>query len=142
MTTLQQKVPLYVVPVASTSFLKGGYWDGSRTRSAIRFRYESENQEIREVGIEFSRAMVVEKLAESFCHVEHIEGCYDTLVEVTSSVWLLEKLKMRASNAEPNPPEWHHYMIYLDSVGCFQVLAASYNVTNLAIAEIEKLGQS
>lgn len=122
---------LYKVPVPSTSFLKEAYWDGSRFPSAIRFIYEVDGSD-RQVGIEFFRPMVVRKVAESFCTVEHIEGCYDTLVEVEPSSWK-EEMFTPDAQSKSRLSELHHYMIYLDSVGCFEILAERFNVSEEAL---------
>jgi hypothetical protein len=65
------------------------------------------------------------KRAERCCTAWHIEGAYDTLVEVVDSRWVEE---MRVDTAEPFRDKWatHHYMIYLDSVGCFEIIAESW----------------
>jgi hypothetical protein len=62
--------------------------------------------------------------AESYCTPWHIESVYDTLCEVASSPWIDE---LRAAAA----PEWRdywvmkHFMIYVDSFGCLEVVAES-----------------
>ncbi len=66
------------------------------------------------------------KREECCCKVWHIEGAYDTLVEVEDSAWVAE---MRADTCEQWRNKWetHHYMIYLDSVGCFEIIAESWS---------------
>jgi hypothetical protein len=108
------KKKLYVAPVASTSFLDGANWDGAT--SSIRFTYRTEpkhkeESEVRKVSIHFRRAMLVVLRAESFSRVEHIQGCYDTLVEVEDSDWLEAE---RDSLARARMKESHHYAVYLD----------------------------
>jgi hypothetical protein len=65
------------------------------------------------------------KRAERCCTAWNIEGAYDTLVEVEDSPWVVE---MRADTQERWRDHWamHHYMIYLDGVGCFEVIADSW----------------
>jgi len=47
------------------------------------------------------------------------------LVEVEASSWVQE---MRADTDKQWRDKWemHHYMIYLDSVGCFEAIAESW----------------
>jgi len=131
MMAASTKQLLYEVPVASTSFLKEAYWDGSRG-GAIRFVYERDGQAV-DARIEFQRVAAVRKLAEPYCSVWQIEECYDTLVEVQPSVWASETLLRVAANASPTiNRELHHYMIYLDSVGCFEVLAKGWTFVESA----------
>jgi hypothetical protein len=73
-----------------------------------------------EGGISFSMMAAMRKRADRCCTAWHVEGAYDTLVEVDDSPWVKE---MRADTQELFRYTWgmHHYMIYLDSVGCFEV---------------------
>ena len=120
---MSSKKPLYTVPVPSTSFLKEAYWDGRRTSPAILFEYEKNGANYRG-GIEFHRVLAMRHRTERCCTAWHVEGAYDTLVEVEGSPWVQE---MRAETNQQWRDKWetHHYMIYLDSVGCFEVIAES-----------------
>ncbi len=118
------KKPLHVVPVASTGFIIEAYWDGRGIAPAIRFGYERDGIEYLS-GIEFRRVLAMRKRAERCSKAWHIESAYDTLVEIESSEWLTEILA-DTSGLWRNKWEIHHYMIYLDSVGCFEVLAESW----------------
>lgn len=121
---MNTKKPLHTVPVASTDFVTEAYWDGKGMSPAIRFSYKKDDAEYR-TGIAFSRVLAFRKRAERCCKAWHIEGAYDTLVEVEDSSWVEE---MRADTNEHWRNKWamHHYMIYLDSVGCFEAIAESW----------------
>jgi len=114
--------PLHTVPVASTSFTTEAYFDDRE--SSIRFGYNKDGTK-REGGIKFYEVAAMRTRAERCCTAWHIEGAYDTLVGVESSSWVEE---MRADTQEQWRDRWamHHYMIYLDSVGCFEVIANSW----------------
>jgi hypothetical protein len=127
---------LYKVPVASTSFLREAFWDDS----AIRFAYRTDGER-QNVAIEFYRAMAMRHRAESFCTVNHIRDCYDTLVEIDPSSWREEMLQDVSPKLQPHIPQLHHYMIYLDSVGCFEVLAARWNVTEVIDQHVNQEGE-
>jgi hypothetical protein len=116
--------PLHTVPVPSTSFTTEAYFDGHGITPSIRFGYEKDGA-THQGGIKFKGVMAVRTRAESCCKAWHIEGAYDTLVEIESSPWVDE---VRADTQEMwrNKWEMHHYMIYLDSVGCFEVIAESW----------------
>jgi hypothetical protein len=75
------------------------------------------------------------KRAERCCTAWHIEGTYDTLVEIKNSPWLQEIL---ADTQEMWRDKWatHHYMIYLDSVGCFEVIAESWSAVSEDIKSV------
>jgi hypothetical protein len=121
---MTSKKPLHTVPVPSTSFTTEAYLDGQGISPAIRFGYEKDGAK-RQGGIRFSRVLALRTRAERCCNSWHIEGAYDTLVEVEGSPWVQE---MRAATTEQwrNTWEMHHYMIYLDSVGCFEIIAESW----------------
>jgi len=118
------KKPLYRVPVPSTSFTTEAYLDGQGISPAIRFGYEKDGVK-HQGGIKFSRVSAVRARAERCCTSWHIEGAYDTLVQVEGSPWA-EEIRADTTEQWRDKLEMHHYMIYLDSVGCFEVLAESW----------------
>ena len=120
---MNSKKPLYTVPVPSTQFESGGAYMCDHT---IRFEYHRSGVLYRN-GIGFRAITAARTRAERCCKVWHIEEAYDTLVEVEDSLWVKE---IRADTAEQWRDEWetHHYLIYLDSAGCFEVIAASWEV--------------
>jgi hypothetical protein len=121
---MSSKKPLYTVPVASTSFTTEAYFDGQGISPAIRFVYGKDGTK-HQGGINFDKVLAVRTRSERCCTAWHIDGAYDTLVEVEGSPWVDE---MRADTAEQWRNKWamHHYMIYLDSAGCFEVIADSW----------------
>jgi len=116
---------LYTIPVPSTSFTTEAHFDGKE--SAIIFCYERDRS-IHRGMIKFRGIAAMRKRAERCCTAWHIEGAYDTLVEIAESDWLKE---IRADTNLQWRDRWemHHYMIYLDSVGCFEFIADSWAVT-------------
>jgi len=121
---MNSKKTLYTVPVASVNFTVEAYFDGAGISPAIRFGYK-EDGVAHQGGVVFKNVLAMRKRAERCCKAWHIEGVYDTLVEVEDSQWVEE---MRADTTEQwrNKWEMHHYMIYLDSAGCFEVIAESW----------------
>jgi len=121
---MNSKKPLHTIPVPSTSFTSEAYFDGQGITPAIRFDYEKDGV-THKGGIKFSKVAAIRIRAERCCKSCHIEGAYDTLVEIEGSSWIDE---IRADTQEMwrNKWEMHHYMIYLDSVGCFEVIAESW----------------
>lgn len=83
-----------------------------------------------EEGFRFPWVRAYRHRAELYCTEEHLEA-YDTLVEIRNSPWVAE-LKACAA------PEWrdrfamNHYMIYLDSAGCYEVVAESWAILGRA----------
>ncbi len=118
------KKPLHTIPVPSTDFRTEAYFDGKGIMPTIRFGYEKEGT-VFQGGIKFSKVAAVRLRTERCCKAWHIEGAYDTLVEVEDSPWVEE---IRVDTIEQWRDKWemHHYMIYLDSVGCFEIIAESW----------------
>lgn len=121
---MSYKKPLHRVPVPSTSFTTEAYFDGKGLSPAIRFGYQKDGIEIKG-GLAFSRVLALRSRAERCCQPWHIEGAYDTLVEIEGSPWVQE---LRSETAAQWRDRWetHHYMIYLDSAGCFEIVAESW----------------
>jgi hypothetical protein len=76
-----------------------------------------------EGGIRFLRARAFRFRAEAHCTVWHVEGAYNQLVEVEDSPWVAELDR-------PGPPsrtwEMHHYMVYIEDSGCYEVASESW----------------
>jgi len=97
--------------------------DDSRGAWTLRYSYFVEDR-LHQAGVEFSRRRAYRYRAESHCTVWHLDA-YDTLVEVENSEWVAE-LREAMPEDMRDMFEMHHYMIYLDSSGCFEVVAASW----------------
>jgi hypothetical protein len=118
------KKPLHTIAVPSTTFTTEAYFDGQGVTPSIRFGYERHGT-IYRGAIQFSRVAAVRSRAERCCTAWHVDGSYDTLVQIEPSSRVEE---IRADTQEQWRSKWqmHHYLIYLDSVGCFEVIAESW----------------
>jgi len=116
------KSPLYRPPLPSTEF------DGDATLcgSVLRFQY-FRNDVLHRSGIRFQRVSAARTRAERCCTAWHVEEAYDTLVVVQGSTWL-EDVLSDTQEVWRNKGEMHHYMIYLDSAGCFEIIAEAWSV--------------
>jgi hypothetical protein len=121
---MSAKVPLYQPPVPSTDFAADATlcpWAGYPT---LRFSYDRDGTAYRS-GIRFKRVLATRTRSERCCTEWHIQDAYDTLVEVRDSSWLAE-IRADIPSRWRDEQELHHYMIYLDSAGCFEVVAESW----------------
>jgi hypothetical protein len=116
---------LYEVPVASTEFITEAILCGN----LIRYSYEKEGL-IYKSGIFFKNVKAKRTRTESACRIWHIKDAYDTLVEVENSEWVNEILVDGYGHQKSHNEIWnlHHYMIYIDSIGCIEVISESWNV--------------
>jgi hypothetical protein len=117
---------IYTVPVCSTGFTKEAFLDCSGISPTLRYAYETGAGECSS-GIVFKQVSAFRKRSERLSRVWHMDKAYDTLVEIEKSSWVAE---LANDVPEPYRADWkpHHYMIYLDSVGCFEFLAQSWEV--------------
>ena len=113
---------LYKVPIPSVEFEGGGAYMCGDT---IRYEY-FRDRVIYRSGIRFKSMAAIRIRAERCCTVTYIEGVYDTLSEVENSSWVAE---IRADTQEQWRNHWNmrHFMIYLDSSGCFEVIADDWD---------------
>ena len=117
------KRPLYELPVASTSFDTEAVF--SQPPDELSFSYRRGDKNYRG-AIRFLRVAATRTLAERACTAWHIDGAYDTLAEVTDSEWRDEVWSSIASHNRKFQGELRHFIIYLDSSGCFEALAAGW----------------
>jgi hypothetical protein len=117
---------IYTVPVCSTGFTKEAFLDCSGISPTLRYAYETGAGECSS-GIVFKQVSAFRKRSERLSRVWHMDKAYDTLVEIEESSWVAE---LKNDVPEPYRADWNpnHYMIYLDSVGCFEFLAQSWEV--------------
>lgn len=77
--------------------------------------------------MQFIRPRSIHWNAESHCTGWHVEGAYDTVVEVKPSRWIAGLVAAQPEHLREKF-EMHHYMLYLDSAGLFEVAAASWEL--------------
>lgn len=125
MTKLSEKVALATLPVPSTSFLSDATFEHPGGEALLRFEFERDGVAYRG-GLRFEKVRAYRFRAEGHCTSWHVKDVYDTLAEVQDSDWVGELLA-----AEPAETwgrwEIRHFMIYVDSVGCFEIGAASWS---------------
>lgn len=73
------------------------------------------------------------------CSVEQIRS-YDTLVELESSDWVTELLSRWPDFLER--PVVHHYRIYFDDVGCYEIAATHFELSSTRLPIAPALAQS
>jgi hypothetical protein len=74
--------------------------------------------------VRFVKARAFRKRAEIYCRRWHRDDAYDTLCEILESDWVAE---LRSDAVQEWRDRWvmHHFIIYLDSFGCLEVVAES-----------------
>lgn len=119
------KRQLYELPVLSSEF-RGLRIQVSPGRDyALVYECKDQQGGSAQGQITFHRVRAYRFRAEVHCTGWHVEGAYDVLAHVEESEW---SASIRRETAQGWADEWvlNHYMIYLDSVGSFEVLAESW----------------
>jgi len=127
------KIKLYETPVPSTGFVCEACLFAN---NEIRFTYRLGGQLI-EGGIRFKMVSAQRKRAERCCKVWHIEDSFDALTEIENSEWAKEIYEDTKPHLRDHQ-EYHHYTIYLDSVGCFEFIADSWETFERIIEEADE----
>ena len=120
------KTPLYEIPMPSTDSVTDATLEVVGAAPILRYDYYRDEAPYKS-GIRFNKSLATRTRTERCCTAWHIEGAYDTLVEVAESSWVAE-LRNDIPDRWKDEQEMHHYMIYLDSAGCFETIAESYEV--------------
>jgi hypothetical protein len=129
---MSTKTPLYAVPIASTEFAEQAFWDGRGPAPSIRYAIKKGSKVVR-TGLSFARVAAMRARSERCCTAWHVDGVYDVLAEVEDSPWVEE---LRAETQAQWRDRWQmrHFIIYLDSSGCFEVVAESWAIVPEEIA--------
>jgi len=115
------KTPLFSVPVPSTSFGDDPRIAFDNVDLRLEFRYLEAGQS--KLGaIVFSKVRSFRHRGEPYCTAWHIEGNYDVLVEIHPSGWV-DELTQSAPEHQRSSWVMRHFIIYLDSFGCLEVVA-------------------
>jgi hypothetical protein len=119
------KVPMAFLPVASTDFTSDATFEHPGGSAAIRCCYQREAVTVKG-GVRFARVRSYRFRTEAYCTAWHVQDAYDTISEVVSSDWLNE---LRVDEQESARGRWelHHFILYIDSVGCFELAAESWS---------------
>lgn len=124
-----KKQKLLVLPFASTSVISGPSLctDGGDLLLSMNF---DDDGQTRPACLRFVKQRAFRKRSESYCTGWHVVDVFDTVCEVLESDWVSE---LRAASA----PEWRdhwvmrHFMIYMDSFGCAEVVAESASLDEI-----------
>lgn len=123
---MNTKKPIFELPLPSTDFATEAFFHDEGSVAIVRYGIGSGTGN-KVGGIKFFGVSAFKKTIELCCSPWHIEVAYDMLVEVEDSTWRKEVWSNLPERHRDNRNA-HHYMIYLDSSGCFEVLAESWQV--------------
>lgn len=126
-----KKKKLLVLPFASTSVLSDPSLrtDGGDLLLSIDF---DDDGQTHPACLRFVKQRAFRKRSESYCTEWHVVDVFDTVCEVLESDWVSE---LRAASASEWRDQWvmRHFMIYVDSFGCVEVIAESVSLDEIGV---------
>lgn len=122
------KVFVASLPTPSTAITSGVELVDLGVSLEMRYEFDRDGALFRGV-ICFHKVRASRWRAEPYCSVWHIKDCYDTVAEVLDSDWV-EELQLAQTTGQRS---WvmRHFIIYLDSAGCFEFVAESAEVSHV-----------
>lgn len=133
---MQTKNTLHKVPYSDSGSLSDGELVYPVESGGLALRFEYERDEIWYSGeLRFARVRAFRFRAEGHATPWQTMDAYDTLVEITNSMWVKE-IRDESPGAGG---EWtlRHYLIYLSSAGVYEVLADSWASTEVEQVRVD-----
>lgn len=123
------KVPLAELPWASTGLTAGVVL--RQVGAGLSLTFEADTDGVRErAELSFGGVRAHAHRSEGVSTEWHVKDSYDTLVEVSSSAWLEEIEDLDRRRGHLRDP-LHHFMIYVDSEGAYEVIARDWHLRAL-----------
>jgi hypothetical protein len=120
---MMQKRKILELPFASSAVIRDPLLstDGGDLLLWMEFDDEGKTQS---VCLRFVKQRAFRKRSETYCTAWHVIDTFDTVCEVQGSDWEQE---LRSASASEWRNQWvmRHFIIYLDSFGCVEVVAES-----------------
>ena len=124
---IEEKRALAKLPAPSGSFRSEPQFAVPAGQVQLTYEYGGPGDWVRG-GLVFTGACAYRHRGESRCTPWHVEGVYDTLVEVVPSDWISELDAVFDEHQAGMPRRGlHHFMIYVDSAGSYEVAAAEWS---------------
>ena len=109
---------VYRLPVGSSRFHDAEYWDDTLYYDFVRAGARTCGR------IRFERVPAYHFRAERCMQIWQYDAA-DVLVEVEDSEWLRE-IRAETDPHTREPEMMHHYAVYLESIGTWEIIAASW----------------
>ncbi|NKI96514.1 hypothetical protein [Rhizobacter sp. SG703] len=117
------KKELFALPCSSAEVIRGPALCIDRGDLLLSMDFENEGQK-RSVCLRFVKQRAFRKRSEIYCTGWHVDDVHEAVCELPESDWVAE-LRNDAV------PEWRdrwamrHFMVFVDSFGCLEVVAES-----------------
>jgi len=127
-----RKVPLATLPTPSTAISSDVEFTSDGGSASLSFDFDRDGAIYRS-GVRFAKVRASQWRAESHCTAWHIEGAYDTVVEVEQSAWVNELERLQSPRPR-KPWTMRHFMLFIDSAGCYEFVAESFEIVAEVLA--------
>lgn len=101
---------------------------GWRLDILLDYSYPTEKEDFNKARLLFKGGRAYRWTRDSLC-TEGMVKAYDAVVEIPDSQWAAEATRhLRKDSLESDDLTLHHYMVYFDGGGCYEVLAESVSI--------------
>jgi hypothetical protein len=138
MTTAKRK--LFELPEPSTASVTDATLQAIGKTGVLRFDYFRDGTPYRS-GFKFLGVIATRTCNERCCTAWHIAEAYDALCEVENSAWI-DETRNQMPERYRSELNVRHFIIYLDSAGCFEILADSFENLREEVGSWESVKQS
>lgn len=118
-----EKQKLITLPLPSSSIIDGPRLCTEGGDLLLSMVFDDEGRK-RSISLRFVKQRAFRKRSEIYCTGWHVKDVFDIVSEIKESEWVEELRTVVA-------PEWRdywvlrHFIIYIDSFGCLEVISAS-----------------
>lgn len=120
---MMQKAKVLELPCPSTAVIGGPTLGTDGGDLLLSMDFDDEGRR-RSTCLRFVKQRAFRKRSEIYCTAWHVTDTFDTVCEVQGSDWVQE---LRSASVPDWRDQWvmRHFMIYVDSFGCLEVVAES-----------------
>lgn len=117
------KLKILELPLPSTALLRSPTLQTKGSELLLSMDFDNDGQK-QTAHLRFIKQRAARTRSEIYCTPWHVTDTFDTMCEVQDSIWVQE---LRSDSV----PEWRdrwvmrHFIIYLDSFGCLEVISES-----------------
>lgn len=118
-----QKLKILELPFPSTAVIRGPALCTDDGDLLLSMDVDDEGRR-NSTCLRFVKQRAFRKRSEAYCTAWHVTDTFDTVCEVQRSDWVQE---LRSASVLEWRDQWimRHFMIYIDSFGCLEVIAES-----------------
>jgi len=125
------KQELFALPFPSTAVIRGPVLCTDGGDLLLSMDFDDDGQR-RSASLRFVKQRAFRKRSEIYCTGWHVKDTYDMLCEIKESDWVAE-LRNDAVPDWRNRWVMRHFIIYVDSFGCLEVIAESTSLDEQSV---------